>query len=175
MLSEKHEQFCREFLVDGNAAQAYIRTGYEPKGAKQAAYRLLENPEIQSRIAELNKVVLDKLEVTNERIIAELAKIGFANATDFVNGGNTVLELKHMERDKTAAVSKIKTIVRESADGQVTTTTELGFWDKVEALTELAKIRNMFSEHQKYGAGIANLVIPDNVSKAIDKLLDDNV
>ena len=50
---EKQERFCREYLLDADAAQAYIRAGYSEKGAEGRAGRLLEKAEIQARIAEL--------------------------------------------------------------------------------------------------------------------------
>lgn len=52
-LSDKHEIFCQEYLIDLNATQAYIRAGYSPDGARHAASRLLTNDNIRARIDEL--------------------------------------------------------------------------------------------------------------------------
>ena len=46
----KHEQFCREYIVDVNQAQAAIRAGYSPVGAGAQAYKLLRKPKIIDRI-----------------------------------------------------------------------------------------------------------------------------
>lgn len=50
MLTDKQERFCKEYIIDCNAAQAYKRTGYKSEGS---AGRLMANPAIRERIAEL--------------------------------------------------------------------------------------------------------------------------
>ncbi|RWN65178.1 MAG: terminase small subunit [Mesorhizobium sp.] len=45
-LTPKQARFVREYLINLNATQAAIRTGYSKKGAATAGPRLLENPEI---------------------------------------------------------------------------------------------------------------------------------
>ena len=48
-LTVKQERFCHEYLKDFNAAAAYIRAGYSPKGAQQNAYKLLTFYYIQEK------------------------------------------------------------------------------------------------------------------------------
>lgn len=68
----RRERFCQEYVVDGNATQAYIRAGYSEKGAAQSAAALLRNPKISSRIAELKAKVLERLEITQESVLREI-------------------------------------------------------------------------------------------------------
>jgi|TARA_R110000851_G_scaffold121602_4_gene250491 phage terminase small subunit len=49
-LTEKQKVFCREYLVDLNGAQAYIRAGYSENGASEGACRLLGNVRVQEFI-----------------------------------------------------------------------------------------------------------------------------
>ena len=72
-LSEKQKAFCREYLKDYNATQAYIRAGYtNSKHSHIYVYKLLQNIYIQEKLAELTKKQAEKAEVSIEWIIGEL-------------------------------------------------------------------------------------------------------
>jgi len=61
-LSKKHQLFAEEYLVDLNATQAAIRSGYSAKTARQQGARLLSNANIQ-------KYINDRLEqIKTERV-----------------------------------------------------------------------------------------------------------
>lgn len=53
MLTDKQERFCKEYIIDCNATQAYIRAGYSPKGADKLASRLMGNDGVRARVIEL--------------------------------------------------------------------------------------------------------------------------
>lgn len=106
----KHERFCQEYVIDLNATQAYIRAGYSEKGAGQSAERLLRNAEIRARIAELQAGLAKRLEITQAKVAAELAKLGFSNMDDFVRRtpeGEIYTNFSGVDRDKMAAVQEV--------------------------------------------------------------------
>jgi phage terminase small subunit len=49
-LNEKQQRFADEYLIDLNATQAAIRSGYSEKTAKQQGSRLLSNVDIKAYI-----------------------------------------------------------------------------------------------------------------------------
>ena len=49
-MKEKQKRFCEEYLVDCNATQAAIRTGYSKKTARAVGQRLLTNVDIKKYI-----------------------------------------------------------------------------------------------------------------------------
>jgi hypothetical protein len=51
-LTSRQEQFCVEYAIDSNAAQAAIRAGYTESNSKSNGYKLLQNPLIKERLAE---------------------------------------------------------------------------------------------------------------------------
>lgn len=83
-LTERQEQFCNEYLIDLNATQAAIRAGYKEKTAYSAGQRLLKHVEIQKRIQQLKNERSERTEISQDRVLKELAAIAFADATDFV-------------------------------------------------------------------------------------------
>ena len=61
-LNEKQQRFCAEYLVDMNATQAAIRSGYSDKTAYSQGQRLLKHVEIKAQIeAELNRIRTEKI------------------------------------------------------------------------------------------------------------------
>lgn len=61
-LNGRQYQFCLEYIVDLNATQAYIRAGYSKNGARQSAYRLLTNADIENCIHTLKQMQHDRLQ-----------------------------------------------------------------------------------------------------------------
>ena len=88
-LTPKQERFCEEYLIDLNATQAAIRAGYSEKTAREQAAQNLSKLNIQEKIAELKAERSKRTEITQDRVIKELAAMAFAKATDYarVKGG----------------------------------------------------------------------------------------
>lgn len=70
-LNSKQELFCREYSLDLNATQAYIRAGYSKKGASVSAYKLLTNTRIHERVQELFDERAERTEITSDRVLTE--------------------------------------------------------------------------------------------------------
>ncbi len=62
LVKEKQKRFCEEYLVDCNATQAAIRTGYSKKTARAIGQRLLTNVDIKKYIdQQLQKLKNEKI------------------------------------------------------------------------------------------------------------------
>jgi phage terminase small subunit len=76
-MNEKQKRFCDEYLKDLNASKAAIRAGYSKNRAKEIGYQLLHKTTLQKYL----KTKLEKIEKLNdltiEKVIKELQKIGF--------------------------------------------------------------------------------------------------
>lgn len=84
-LTEKQKRFGDEYLTDLNATQAAIRAGYSEKTAEQMGYKLVQNSLVQAYIQQKQKKLQKKTEITQERVIAELAAVGFYDISDYAN------------------------------------------------------------------------------------------
>lgn len=142
MLNDKQKRFCEEYVIDLNATQAAIRAGYSERTANRISSQLLSKLDISNKIIELQQAISERNNNLADRVVKELEKIAFANAKDFVNGGNAVLEIKHLENQKTAAISKIKTTIKDNGD----IVSEIGFYDKVSALEKLGRHVGIFEK-----------------------------
>lgn len=74
-LTDKHETFCMEYIVDLNATQAAIRSGYSEKTARAQGSRLLTNADIRARIEELQGERAEKLNITAEWVLTKLTEV----------------------------------------------------------------------------------------------------
>lgn len=96
-LNDKQQRFVEEYLIDLNATQAAIRAGYSAKTAGSQGFDLLQKPEIQTALSAAMKAREERTQITQDRVLAELAKIGFSDIRKVVKWGNT--ELRSTEDD----------------------------------------------------------------------------
>lgn len=78
-LTPKQRAFVREYLIDLNATQAAIRAGYSEKTAYSVGHENLSKPEIAAAVDAAMKLRSERTEITADRVLQELAKIGFAD------------------------------------------------------------------------------------------------
>lgn len=107
-LNPKQKRFVKEYLIDSNGTQAAIRAGYSKKNADKIAWQLLGNPRVAAAVEHCSAKISDKLEITAERIRAELAKLAFSNMEDYVvhENGDITPDLSKCTRDHMAAVQE---------------------------------------------------------------------
>lgn len=138
-LTEKQKRFVAEYLVDLNATQAAIRAGYSPKTANRIGSQNLSKVDVQTEIEKRRASLRNKLEITQEKVIEELAAVAFANGTDFAtithNGLVRLTPTDEVPEEKKKAVASIK-------EGQYGT--EIKLHDKVRALELLGKHLGVF-------------------------------
>lgn len=84
-LTTKQKIFVAEYLIDLNATQAAIRAKYSEKTAEQMGYQLLQKTSVQEAIQQAMKNREQRTEITQDKVLTELAKIAFANGTDFAS------------------------------------------------------------------------------------------
>lgn len=77
-LTARQERFCEEYLIDLNATQAAIRAGYSARTANRTASEYLLKPGVKEKIQELQQQRAKRTEITMDRVLAELANIGFS-------------------------------------------------------------------------------------------------
>ena len=90
-LSNRQRLFVKEYLVDLNATQAAIRAGYSVKTAGQIGDQNLRKLQIAAAIEEEMRNRASRIEITQDMVLRELAKIGFSDIRKIVRWGNTEL------------------------------------------------------------------------------------
>lgn len=78
-LTAKNRMFAHEYIIDLNAQAAAIRAGYSEKTAGAIGFELLNKPEVAALIEELKAARAERCEISADRVLNELAKIGFSD------------------------------------------------------------------------------------------------
>ena len=137
-LTPKQKRFVAEYLTDLNATQAAIRAGYPPSSANEMACHLLAKSNIEEIVAAGIARRNARVEVTQDRVIAELARIGFADTRDLYHEDGTPKAPNELDPHTAAAVSSVETVIRVGKDGKEEATYRLRLHPKVPALVPFA-------------------------------------
>lgn len=143
-LTPKQARFVDEYLVDLNATQAAIRAGYSAKTAEWIGPQLLGKTHVAEAVAERMKARSERTEITQDRVLAELAKIAFADQRAVMEWGPNGVRLRDstlLSDDEAAIVSEVSESVTASGG-----TLKLKTHDKVGALKLLGEHLGMFKQ-----------------------------
>lgn len=105
-LTDKQRRFVDEYLIDLNATQAAIRTGYSAKTAEQQGSRLLINVKVQQAISKKMAERSKRTGINQDRVVLELARIAFVKMTDVVDNDGKIKE--DATDDDLACIESIK-------------------------------------------------------------------
>lgn len=81
-LTARQQAFVAEYLIDLNATKAAERAGYSKKTAGKQGTQLLAKPSISEAIEEAKKARQRRTEITQDKVIEEIAKYAFKDASD---------------------------------------------------------------------------------------------
>ncbi len=128
-----------EYLVDLNATKAALRAGYSVKSAPFIGHQLLQKTLVSEAIAQGQAERAERLEITADRVLTELAAVAFAHMGQFATWNGHDVTLKNSDDVDPRAVSEVK--MSETRYG-----TNLGIklHDKLGALKLLGQHLGMF-------------------------------
>ena len=109
-LTDRQRRFVEEYLVDCNATAAAVRAGYSEKSARDAGPRLRGLPHVRQAIEAAMAERSQRLGITQDRVVVELARLAFADMRDFVAWGEGGVRLRPSDTltaDQAACVSEI--------------------------------------------------------------------
>lgn len=138
-MTKKQKRFVEEYLIDLNATQAAIRAGYRPDNAYSIGSENLRKPEIKAAIDRAMAECSKRTGVSQDRVLRELARIGFANIMDVMDPKTGKIK-EGASADDLACIQSIKV-----KPGEFGTEREIKMYDKKSALVEMGKHLGMFS------------------------------
>lgn len=142
-MTEKQKIFADEYLIDLNATRAY-RKAYpsvkRDETAAQAGSRMLRNVKVAAYIQERMQERQKRTEITQDRVLQELAAIAFAKATDYAEVKDECVKVKNtkeLDEQQIRAIAGIK-------EGKFGIEVKLN--DKEKALELLGRHLGMFKD-----------------------------
>jgi phage terminase small subunit len=156
-LSDNQSRFVDEYLVDLNATKAYLRAGYKctESAARRSASKLLTNPDIQRAISEKQQQRAERTQITNDRVLLEIARLAFNDPRKAFDENGALLPIQDWPDEVAAAISSIK--VKEIVDANGTVigeTKEVKFWDKGKQIELAGKHLGMFTDNVNHKGAV---------------------
>lgn len=155
-LTEKQQEFARQFVLLGKAAAAY-RAVYEVEkmdgnAVRVEAHRLLQNPNVALMVEHHRRVADKALEVSVRRIAEELARIAFFDPRDLFTEDGGILPIDQWPENAARAIAGMEVKELYTATGNnVGCLKKVKIASKTTALQMLATWKRMLIERMEIG------------------------
>lgn len=162
-LTAKQQAFVNEYIVDLNATQAAIRAGYSEDAAGAIGAENLTKPEIAGAIQESLDLRSERTRITADRVLTEVAKLGFSNIRDIFTESGSLKNLASLPVEITAAIASVKVVTRKTGDEEspVEYVHEIKMADKRASLELLGKHLKLFADRTEVTGPGGKDLIPD--------------
>lgn len=167
-LTEYEARFVHEYCMNPSSiTECAQRAGYSPdnpQAAASAGSRTFSRPKVQAAIKEFQDAAADRLGITKDRILKELALIGFAPVTGMTRvneDGETevVSALPGDPQEVTVTTTKGKNA------GRTVKISSVKLADKRAALVDIAKHLGMFTEKVEVTTKLSLLDLIEEANK----------
>lgn len=167
-LNEQQERFCQEYLVDLNGKHAAIRAGYSEATAQEQASRLLSHAKVEARVQELMEQREKRTEVTQDQVLAELARVAFYKPSRVLRvSGDGEVDVDYRKASPDDLDMVLETKRSYSKEGG---SYSLKRMDKMKALELLGRHLGMFKDKVEHSGDIptstAVIIIPQGQREA---------
>jgi phage terminase small subunit len=170
-LTDKQKAFVQEYLIDLNASAAARRAGYSVRTANRIASENLAKPHIQAAIQKAMKEREKRTEITQDKVLQELARIGLADIKDYLSY-RTALTQVGVDGDGEPVIdytSIIELVPSDDVDGTVIQEVSLSqkgvftfkLQDKMKALELLGRHLGLFTDNVNLSGEVGVKVVDD--------------
>lgn len=152
-MTDAQKRFCDEYLIDLNASRAY-KVAYpsckKDETARANGSRLLTKANIQNYISEQIEEQKKRTEITQDKVLNELAKIAFGDIRKLYTETGSLKNIQDMDNEAIAMLAGLE--VFEEYDGygadreRVGETKKVKLTDKLKALELLGKHLGIFKD-----------------------------
>lgn len=156
--------FVSEYLMHRNATRAYrvamnVKAGPHSPKVSAVAQSWLYRPHILTYIEHVQNTLKERLAVTRDNVLNEIAKLAFANLADFIvldEDGNPATDLSGLTNEQFAALQEctIETHTEGKGDAaREVKSVKIKLAPKIAALELAGKTLKMFTDVIETGAG----------------------
>ncbi len=157
-LTKLNERFIEEYKIDLNGTKAAIRAGYSESSAHSIACDLLKKPKVAAKLALARAEWADRVGITQDAVLGELAALGFSRASTFLgktDDGDIFVDLTTITERDSAAIKSIETTTTVTGGGatgrerEEITKTKITLHDKRLPLRDIGQHLGMFEGDNK--------------------------
>lgn len=161
-VSDRDKVFADEYMIDLSPKNAALRAGYKATTAREAAEWIHPDHPTKPALRELiDRKLAERSRrtgVTADRVLAELAKVAFADITDILDLDSGKI-LDETQRADTCAIASVK--IKQTQFG---TEREIRMADRNKAMELLGKHLGMFEERLNINGSAPRII--DDVKEA---------
>lgn len=148
-LTPNQALFVREYLIDRNATRAATQAGYSERTARGQGSRLLTNVNVRAAIDAAMEQRANKLEITAERVLAEIARLAFFDARNLFRDDGSPIPVKQLDDDSARAIVGMDVVHVGNAEMGVGQVNKIKLADKKGALELLGRHLALFKDTLK--------------------------
>ena len=157
MLTKREAEFVGACLVEDDVPKAAKSIGLTP----QQGRAIMARPHVRAEVKKRMERIMAKKEITAERVVEEISKVGFANLDDFVDEDYALK--RRPSREAMAAVQSVKS---DYDDDGNPVRSEVKMHSKLTALDMLAKKFNIYATDKKVNVSVE---IGDQLARALER------
>jgi phage terminase small subunit len=145
-MTDLQKRFAEEYTIDYHITDAGKRAGIQGDNIRITAWQMLQLPEVQAYVEELQAEAAKRCQITKDEWLNEWKKIGFSSITNYMEDD---LEIKALSNTKDPEV--IKSIKKTVTDNEFGSKTSIEFTlhDKATALQNIGKHLGYYEEDNK--------------------------
>jgi phage terminase small subunit len=145
-MTPKQAIFVAEYLIDGNATRAATAAGFAAASAHVTGARLLKNTKVAAAIAEGHARRAEKLEITAERVLQELAKLAYFDPGKLYDEEGNRIPVARLDDITRAAVAAVEDETTDGPGRVRTVAQKLKLADKGQNLERLGRYLKLFTD-----------------------------
>ncbi len=153
-LNPQQALFVREYLIDLNATQAATRAGYSARTANEQGARLLAHVSVRSAIDAALAKRADKLEITADRVLKEIARLAFFDARNLFDEDGNPIKVPDLDEDSARAIVGMDVVMIGNADMGVGQVQKIKLADKKGSLELLGRHIGLFKDTLKISGSL---------------------
>ena len=175
-LTPKQERFVEEYLIDLNASQAGVRAGYKHPDIGR---RIVTKSHVQEAIQRGRKKLIQRTEVSQDRVVLELARLAFMDPRQFFDDDGNLIDIHDLPAEAAAVIAGMDVstdFIGKGDDKAFCITKKIKLTRKEKALELLAKHLGMFEEKLtlNFSSEVLDAVLnglPDEFAKGVREAL----
>lgn len=177
-LTAKQRLFIAAYCAEPNATKAAESAGYSRRTAYSIGQENLTKPEIAQEIARKLQKKADKYEITGDKVLRELALMGFARMDSYIGigeSGEAFVDLSAVKKDPDLAAAIQEVTVDEYTEGHGEEAREVKrikfkLADKRGSLELLGKHLKLFTDKSEIELKNLELLSDEQLASLADRL-----
>ena len=159
-LTPKQKAFVKEYLLDLNATQAAIRAKYSEKTAKWIGPQLLGKTHIRQAIDAAQKKRADKLDISAERVLKEVARLSFFDPRKLFYPDGNPKPIHELDDDTAAVIAGLDVSTTRTDDGEASMVLKYKLAGKDSSLEKLMKHLGLYkADNDQVGENLAAAIL----------------